>query len=153
MLTPDEQEEIKNKMRAILSKHPTVARFLLDYNDYVHLIDDLVDGDIKVDAASILKLTNLSCAVFSNQFYSQYGHILQVVEFLINNTYGDSVIWEKSADWKLQHADVLRHSALDMTMAVLRILTDYDTVRELSPILREYCYSAHLNDLFKYDNQ
>jgi hypothetical protein len=151
-MTTQEEQEIKDKLREILSRHPNVAQFLIDYNDYVHLIDDLIDGDATTNAENILTLAHKASKLFNNDFYRQFGQYLYLVEVVNNNTYADSVIWEKIDGWKKQHADVMRHAALDMFMACIFILSDYQTLRSISPKMREYCYTKHLNDFLCYDN-
>lgn len=133
-------EEIFN----VLKNYPEACEFVNNYRDYIHGIDDIVDGDIK-DSESILRIFSLGSRLFSSDFYHRYRQYLYPIEVLINNTYADSCLWEKDdINWKRRDAGVLRHTGIDMFLFVVFIIAGRDKMREISEKFRTQCHEFHM---------
>jgi len=124
-------------------------RFVILYNQYVHAIDDIIDEENKRnDPEFILNAFAIANELFSCKFYRDNAHILQPIEFMANNTYADSVAWEKSDEkWKQESARTLRHSGLDVFFAAFCICCGRDKLREISSDMREFTTKSQLNDI------
>ena len=139
-----------NEINVILDKDPSAKSFVLEYTQYVHMIDDLIDEGIK-SHENLISVFYKASQVFSNDFYRRYCHMLFTVNALITNTYSDIVRWEKSeVNWKVSYADSARHCALDMFYAVILILGGMETLRNISIRFREHCIVNHLSDLIDW---
>ncbi len=132
------------EISAALSNHPDAKEFILLYSAYVHRIDDIIDEPEKrSDPEFMLQTFQLAADVFSCDFYHKHRNVLRPTEFLINNTYADSVQWERSSEiWKRQEADVLRHTAIDMFLLVTAICLGRDATRKISLRFREYAHKC-----------
>lgn len=144
------KEELFSEINKVLLKDPASKLFILDYYEYVHKIDDLIDEGIKSNE-NLLSVFHAASKVFSNDFYRRYGHMLFIVNTLIHNTYSDIIQWEKSEiDWQKAYADNLRHCAIDMVFAVLYIVGGEEAMRKLSLPMREFCRLDNLNDIIQW---
>lgn len=145
----DEKKEAALLMRVkeLLAPVPAAEHFVVRWTEYVHLIDDIIDGDVELDANVLLKLTAWAAEIFSSEYYHQFRQFLYPVVILTNNTYGDSVQWEHSDEaWKRRHADALRHTGYDMFFIIVMIHCGYEKMREISIEFREYSHLKHLKD-------
>lgn len=139
----DEQQLLKD-IQNVFKDNVDAIRFCIEYEEYIHLIDDLVDKDKEADAKNVLRLTYLAARIYGNPFYNTYRPYLSIVDLLINSTYEDSVIFEHSnTPWKIQAADTLRHCALDMLGALLFLLTTRDTARSIITRMRIRAHQQH----------
>jgi hypothetical protein len=130
----------------ILSIEPGACEFVLQYQDYVHMIDDIIDDKI-TDPDTILLAFGKSRALFSNVFYQKYIQQLSLLELLINNEYADVVEWEQSSEeWKRRHADALRHCGYNMLFACIAICGGPEVLRKVSGRFRENAHQIHLKD-------
>ena len=132
------------RIKEILSPDPTALPFLMKWTDYVHLIDDMQDGDSPVNLGL---LTGMANDLFSMPFYKSHEPCLWSVVQLTNNTFYDSVAWESAPEkWKRVHAGCLRHTGYDMFFIVVNIVAGYAAMREISLTFREYSHLKHLKD-------
>lgn len=132
--------QLMTELLSELNPFQDAVEFVILYRNYVHAIDDLVD--VPHGSEEILRVSALANQVFNSDFWRQYGPQLQVLEYMINNTYADSVKWENSEKPEFRvAADTLRHAALDMFYAVLLIKLGRDKLREFSLRFREQCYN------------
>lgn len=146
-----EQQLLTNDIREIFNSHPAATQFVLMWTDYVHYIDDLVDGDVELNPENIIGLAAKAITIHSTEFFRQYAHILSVVELLINSAYADSVVWEKSTEeWKKIASDTIRHEGLNMFFTVVMIIAGRDKMRSISARMREYTHFKHINDILDY---
>src|SRR5512139_967259 len=146
-----ETQLLLNDINEIFSNYPDARQFVLLWTDYVHYIDDLVDGDIKVNSETLIAMAAKASVLHSNNFWRTHGHLLNLVELLINNSYADSVVWEKSEEeWKKQASDVIRHEGLNMFFTVVLIIGGRDKLRHISSRMREYTHFKHLSDILDY---
>lgn len=138
------QEEIDK----LLEGHPDARNFVLLYTKWCHMIDDLIDDNsTNNNPEYILALCAHAGELYSCNFYRTYHALLYPVDFLINNTYADSVKWERSNEaYKQIASDTLRHTAVDMILLVITILYGREKLRELSPKFREF---AHVSQGYK----
>lgn len=138
----------KNICEAIdlLKQYPDAYAFMHCYTVYVNLIDDIIDLPELRTPTNILKLASTASMLFSLPFWMQNSNQLLILEQCINNTYADSVEWEKSAlKWQRIDSNVLRHSGIDMLYAVILICYGYDKMREVSSKIREHCHLSHMD--------
>lgn len=131
----------------ILAQHPGAIDLIFTYEEYIHLIDDLVDDDKPANCQNILQLTALAARVYTNPFFVKYAGYLSIVDVLINSTYEDSVKWEHSSDpYLVGHADALRHCGIMMLETILFITCSRDKARQLISFMRERAHRMHKND-------
>lgn len=134
-------KELMIKLEAALAPFPEAIDFALAYRSYIHSIDDLIDNPNRPTAEEILKVTAIASALFTHNFWRQYGPQLLAVEQMINNTYADSVMWESDAlEHKRTSSDTLRHSGLDMFYSIILVTLGRDKLREFSAPFRQQCH-------------
>jgi hypothetical protein len=116
--------------------------WLVRYNAYAHLLDDLVDGDRP--AKDALEFGRMALELYSHPFWRKHSQRLYSVARLCHSNYEDSVHWETSpVEWQRTEADVIRHCGSDMVRAVVDLCAGYPALREISPILRIIGYEDH----------
>lgn len=141
-MNQQERLELLKEINEILTPYPEALAFINAYNEYVHLIDDIVDE--KHDVSDILKVFSLAATIYSSNFWQQNKDALWVIEQLINNTYRDSVVWEQSSvAWKRNHAKSLSHCGYNMFYAVILIVAGKDKLDEISLRFREHSHTKH----------
>lgn len=142
----DKQQETLDEAMELLKQYPDAYVFIKLYQSYIHDIDDIIDLPELRTPANILKITSKASMLFSLPFWKVNSDQLLILEQCINNTYADSVIWEKSAlNWQRTDANVLRHSGIDMFFAAILICCGYDKMREISTKFRERCHLLHMD--------
>lgn len=131
----------------ILTPFPEAYEFAKRYKDYVHSIDDLIDGPNRPTFEEILKNDALASELFTMPFWRQFGPSLIVLEQVINNCYADSVEWENDAlEFKRRDAMVLRHAGIEMFFAVILLTAGRESLRKISSRFRAQCHSLHMNE-------
>jgi len=142
------EKEASELFEDLFGKHPVARKFVLDYTRYVHMIDDWIDED--KNANHVLKTSAYALVVYTNPFFVQNAAVLGPIMLLVNNEYADSVEWENSGeDWKVKHADVLRHCGYNIFLASVLLIHGYDRMREISIHFRERSHTMHLHDLIE----
>lgn len=117
--------------------------WLLLWRDYVHNIDDLVDGDLR-GPEGLLATFAMAPVLYSHPFYIKNLAALRQVVLNCTNAYADSVMWEKSqVAWQRDFADHYRHYGAEMVLAVAQICGGYAHMRSISPELRVICWHEH----------
>jgi len=141
-------DNLQKKIEQLLAPHPEAWEFVLKYNEYCHAVDDIIDDEKKrADNEFILKAFQLAADVYSTPFYRRHVDVLRPIEFMVNNTYADSVKWEKSAEtWKRRDAQAIRHVGIDMFFIVVAITYGRETMRELSDEMRTYSHLKHMKE-------
>jgi hypothetical protein len=118
-------------------------QWLLLWRDYVHAIDDLVDGDARGPEA-LLATFAMAPTLYSHPFYLNNMAALRQVVLNCTNAYADSVMWERSpVPWQRDFADHYRHYGAEMVLAVAQICGGYQHMRSISPELRVICWHEH----------
>jgi hypothetical protein len=113
------------------------------WRDYVHRIDDIIDGD---DAGSeaVLKAFALAVDLYTHPFFLKNALRLKQLVLNCTNAYADSVAWEKSKEaWQQNFSDHYRHFGAEMVLAVATICGGYDHARSISLELRTICWMEH----------
>ena len=137
------------KLYLLLQPYPEAAAFVVEYRNYIHQIDDLIDSPNRPTEEELLKTFAQAGALFSMPFWIHHGQLLAVLEQVINNTYCDSVAWEHdTTPWKKLDAGVLRHAGIDMFYAVLLLTVGREKLREVSAEFREQTHLAHMDEKF-----
>lgn len=121
------------------------AQFLFVWREYVHQIDDLIDGDTEGSEA-ILKAFMLAAFVYTDPFFVAHMAALRQIAINCTNAYADSVKWEKAEGWRGQWADHYRHFASEMVLAVASICGGYEHMRKISLTIREMGWNEHHNE-------
>lgn len=117
--------------------------FLRLWRDYVHAIDDIVDGDAD-DNEAVLGTFQKAIWVYSHPFYLENLVALRQLAVNCTNAYADSVAWEQSeVGWQRNFADHYRHFGAEMVLAIASICGGYAHMREVSKVLREICWKEH----------
>ena len=147
--------KLMEKLFDLLLPFPEAGAFALAYRDYIHAIDDLIDDENRPSPEALLKVFAQAGELFSMPFWLKYGAFLAILEQIINNTYADSVEWEKmpgdhiSYHWKKSDSSVLRHAGIDMFFAILYLTVGRDKLREVSSSFREQAHLMHMDECFK----
>lgn len=116
------------------------SSFLKLWSQYVHDIDDLVDGDVTTKESQIRSYA-LACVVLTHPFFIKHVDRLRDVVLLITNDYADSVAWEGSKEeWQRRFSDVLRHSGATMVREVMLLVGGYDHLRLNSALFHAICH-------------
>lgn len=148
------QSEFESVLGSHLNKEPDAVRFFLAWNSYCHAVDDVVDDfslkGLPVPAEVLLRLLVQAAALYSSNFYQRYATQLYPLVLTITNAYADSVKWEKSDhSAKLQMADSLRTYGNEMLLTVIGLVEGWETLREISPLLREHSWNCHHDETGK----
>jgi hypothetical protein len=117
--------------------------FLVVWQEYVHEIDDIVDGD-RPDSGDICATFAKAIVVYTHPFWLK--HISEFRQLALNITlaYADSAEWERgTVEWKKQWADHNRHVGMELVLAVAMVCGGYDHARGISKEQREICYHEH----------
>lgn len=126
-----------------LGKGSQAYNWTLAYITFCHAVDDIIDGD-KLDSEHILKTFEYTLHLYSDIFYLSNIHILYPLCKMVSNTYADSVSFSRSGEkWKKDCADILRHTANEVTLACVEIVGGYDKRREASAKFRELSFHSH----------
>lgn len=129
-------------LRALCCGNEDAVRFLLAWREYVHLIDDIVDGD--ASPVDVIRVGAMANSLYSSPFYRRHTDQLYVTVQLLTVAYRDSVQWEKSTDaWRREIADVIRHSGADMVRAVALLCGGYAHLARYSLEIHTICYQEH----------
>lgn len=138
--------KVSNFFRMAAKGNDDAADFLDVWNRFNHDIDDIIDENLW-DAEHLLSVFMLACTVYSHSFYRKHVESLQSPVILATTIYADSVKWEKDpAAWKRQRADVMRHSGIDVVLAVAMICGGWEHLRAVSAPLQAACYIMHKKD-------
>ena len=147
MAKSDVNKELIEKIYLMLQPYPEAAAFVIAYRDYIHDIDDIIDEGAKRSSENILRVFARASALFTMPFWQMYGRQLLLVEQTINNTFTDSVEWEKSdVPWKINDSNVLRHCGIDMFYAVILLILGRDALRTISSDFRRQAHLLHTNE-------
>lgn len=129
-------------LRAICCGQEGAVDFLICWRAYVHLIDDIVDGEAPV--AEVIRVGAMANTLFTSKFYRVHADALYVTVQLLTMAYRDSVEWEKSGvAWQAQIADVIRHAGADMVRAVALLCGGYAHLEKYSLEIHSVCYTEH----------
>lgn len=140
-MTAHEQDQAALE-RCCLGNREAMEWVLL-WREYVHRIDDIVDGD-SPGPEPLLASYAQAIAVYTHPFFLRNIAALRQVALNCTNAYADSVLFEKSDQaWQRQWADHYRHFGAEMVLAVAGICGGYAHMRSLSPELRVLCYYEH----------
>ncbi len=138
-------DKLRVKIDELLRPFPEAQRFVQLYTEYAHAIDDIIDEKL-TDPEFILRTFDLAAEVYSCKFYRDNVHILRSIDFMSNNTYLDSVLWERSDEsFKKVAAGTLRHAGLDLFLATVSICCGREKMRSISMEMREHTFICHLD--------
>ena len=140
------REQLSTLIEKLLLQHPDgkdAFAFLCAYGTFAHAVDDIIDDKI-TDPEIVLKTFQLYCEVLSSKFYRQYFDYLYPLICNINNTYADSVAFERSSvQWHREFSDCMRTCGNDLAVMVVKLLCGYDDARRISLLFREDSYRHH----------
>lgn len=149
MKTKQEIDELINKeLMEVLYKelrdHKEALDFVIEYRNYIHMIDDIIDEDRSNE--KLLEAFAKASEIFSMPFWRKHAHLLVMIEQSINNTYADSTQWEKSdVEWIKRDASVLRHSGIDMFFSVINLVCGREKLRDISSAFRQQAHRLHMD--------
>lgn len=120
--------------------------FLRCWGVYVHGIDDIVDT--RTDTEFRLKVFVAGMDVFTHPFFLRHGAALRVLILNTTNAYADTERWAKSSvKWQREFAELYRHFAAEMILAVAGIVGGYEHLRAISPEVRAFHWSQHFEEV------
>lgn len=100
---------------------------------YFHKFDDVIDGDIKLTARSLVELNNLLTRLQTCKFYRDYSSILTSHLMLIGEDYVASN--EEDSYW-----NVLRHNGNNFVRIVALLTGGEQLMNEVSKQLRAFSF-------------
>lgn len=121
---------------------PEAVDFLVQWNHYVHAIDDLVDEEL--NSEDLLKTFARAIWLYTCPYFVK--NMVALRQIAINTTiaYADTVIAEKSENkWEREFADSYRHFGAEMAIAVAGIQGGYEHARIVARELRQAAYIGH----------
>lgn len=120
--------------------------FIINYVDYIELIDDLVDKDEKI---LVDKITERSLKLFSCNYWHKNSQYLRLIEQITHIIYFNSVNWENSnIAWKRREAKAMSHFGYLMPLAIFLFETNnYELTSKLALQLQERSHLTHMEDL------
>lgn len=138
-------------LRDLFRGNQEAVEFIFAWKHYVHLIDDLIDGEIdgRQVGECVCELQARACYLFTIPFFLRHMSALRAQVILCTNAYADSVRWEKSSvPWQRNLADMLRHSGADMVRLVASICAGdnpdgYRHLRRISADIHSVNYHEH----------
>lgn len=133
-----DKDPMQEQIKVFFKDNLLAFNFLCKYIEYIHLIDDVVDEEKKVE--DILKMTQKAFEVFNHDYWLKWRQSLLIVERLIHNAYKDSIVWENDSIWKRRDAKVLNQRGYDMLFAIILIEFGEDKLNEFSLLFREYSH-------------
>jgi len=135
-------EAISKHLDYVTKGNEDAKQFLLAWYAYLHLIDDIVDGDQTPE--KVVKVARWANDIYSFTYYRNNEIVLRPQIQLITLVYEESNEFAKSdVKWKRDAADVLRHCGADMVRLVAWMIGGYDHAKQISKELREFCYADH----------
>lgn len=140
-----EKSNLQGRLIELFQHKPEALRFVKEFFEYCHEIDDYVDGDCEQTHENFLAILAKACKLYSCPYYAANHSVLYPIVISITNSYADSVNYEDSKfdKWKHQYADVLRSAGNDMLLAVIQHEFGYKEMREISPWVRAESYYQH----------
>ena len=128
----------------ILNGDVEALNFILAFNTYCHMIDDIVDEEEGKKPEFVIKTFAIAAMLFSCNFWLKHHEKLIGNVLTITNTYADSVAFERSEEpWKKVMADTLRGAGHSMFILVLTMIggpDKYEQIREVSQESLEFWY-------------
>ncbi len=141
---PREMDEVW--LKRLCKDNELALQFMRIWHRWVHMIDDLVDGELNKDTwrEQVIQTFAVGILTLSHPFYQRNVDALRLAAVMIANTYADTVQWEKSdKEWQRQWADHHRHCAAQMALAVAALVGGFEHMRTISGELNEICYELH----------
>jgi hypothetical protein len=150
----NKKQQLDSKLADIIGSNEDAVRFLKAFNDYCHLVDDIIDEySLKfhpVPPEMFFKHCINAAELYSSRFYQRHVNDLFPIVIQITSAYADSVNMEKSnIEWKRQASDTLRQAGNDMIMMIVFIIGGWDKKREISELVREVSYQQHHDETGK----
>lgn len=113
------------------------------WRQYVHAIDDIVDGDTP-GTEPLLASYALAISVYTHPFFLKNISGLRQIALNCTNAYADAELFKKGEPaWQREFADHYRHFGAEMVLAVASICGGYAHMRSLSAELRVICWHEH----------
>lgn len=133
---------LQEVVKTAANGQPEAEAFLVAWMRWIHLIDDVADGDLH--RRNVVQVSRWACDLFCCAFFQRYRDNLLPLVQLMACTFEDSLDMESSAiKWERDIADVIRHTGADMIRIVAFITGGYDLMRHISVPLRRLCYQDH----------
>lgn len=147
-----DNSELQERLHKVFNNRRDAYDFAVKYIKHCHAVDDIIDNE-DCRPSFVIKSFVDALFVFTHPYFLANLATLKPIAFSVANNFANSCEWEKSdVDWKKKHADILRHAGCDMLDVVVFLVAGYDTMREISPMYREFSHHNHLNDLINYGN-
>jgi len=138
--------QLEKVLLEICGDNNDAHRFCNAWINYVHRIDDLVDGDLALKPENLVKTLVNAAEIYSSNFYQQNAQYLYPIVCLVSNDYIDSEILKNDLEpLFLKWAEYLSFSGIYMLQIVALICGGYDNMRKVSIRLRECSLKDHYN--------
>lgn len=131
--------ELDNIIREACVSNEQAYVFVNGCFHYFHMIDDLMDGEVKEDNIReyVINLLNFTKDLFSTPFYQNNRLELSGVIDMITNAYADSLAWESADKPFSSISNVIRSQGNDIICIVAKIIGGYNLMRSVSLKIRE----------------
>lgn len=139
------QKEFIEQACKLLAHNPEAIDFIKAHNDFVHIVDDVVDEEmIPLDKAEAFRA---AWSYYHHPYYLKHIGNLSMLALINHIFYQTSVLWEKDTDpVKVTAAGTLRHNSIGMLFAVIAIECGAATANRVAADFFEHTLLAHKDD-------
>lgn len=114
---------------------------------YMHLFDDVVDGDLKLTAANLVKVNNIFARLLTCNFFIANKAILLAQLLLIGECYAAAEEYKTSGfEKRREWSNYMRHCGNDFIRAVALLCGGEAGLIYVSRKLREYSLKDHYDE-------
>lgn len=131
------QEELERIYQEAAAGDDSAFKFILAWGNYVHTIDDIVDGDMSPSNRNINRLMFSAAQLYSSDFYRLYSYCLYPLIALITADYSDS------NEEGIPNAQFLASTGNNMIKMIAFIKGGYPLLEVISTKLNVLSAKAH----------
>lgn len=141
------QEDFIAKAKELLGHNPEALDFICVHNQFVHVVDDLVDVP-DLSSEDKAKMMLIVWKYYQHPYYLKHASTgLSMLTFTNHAMYEISVKWEKSNDKdKVLAASILRHNSITVLFAVIALECGVTVANTWAEFFFEHTFYVHKAD-------
>jgi hypothetical protein len=139
MFDTDEWRAARDAKLAVWIQNPAAVQFIVDFADVCELFDDLIDRDVEIDDAHVIRvLFAVLTEMPLNAFFDQWKR--QLIPIIVTgiNAWLDANALEKGSDNDKVFAYVLRDWYMEFVSFVIYLTRGRDAMRAVSLDVRQF---------------